>query len=190
MISVSPILPALAAHAGTALADVLEPLRIRFIKDRGMPRNFRSRLDPPSGAGSMNTLAERIAFPDVLPYVAGTTCGDDVRISGLELAPGALWYGEMAEAKLVLKNTSLPITMLGGARGRRIGEVVGHPALADLEDEIVSIIENGGHTTFRTTTRMVGIEDPIPHLATPRADWAREVREMEDAQGLHGRIAA
>lgn len=190
MITISPILPGMASHAGLSLESVLTPLRDRFWLDRGMPRNFRSTRDNPSSAGSMHTLSEKIAFPETLPYIAGTACGDDVRISGAELAPGALWYGDMTEAKLVLKDTSLPISILAGCRGRRIGEVVGHPALAGIEDEVIAVIENGGHVTFRTTTRMIRVDDPISHRKTPRTDWAREMRDMERAQGLHGRIAA
>ena len=138
----------------------------------------------------MKSQGARIAFPKGMPYIAGVSVGDDLRLTGIQLAPGALWYGEMREAKLVLKGTDLPLTMVGGLVGRRIGEVVGHPALADIGDTILGVVANGGHTTFRTTTGVVRIEDPVPHRSIPRADWARELREMEEAQGLHGRIAA
>lgn len=189
-IAVSPILLGLAAHAGITLDRIVEPLRDRFWHDRGMPRDFRSDLREPSVAGGMRMQGERVAFPEGLPYIAGVSIGDDVRITGVELAPGALWYGDMNEAKLVLKGTSLPLSMLGGFTGRRIGEIVEHPALAEVEDVILSVVTNGGHTTFRTTTHMTRIEDPTPHRSIPRADWARELREMEEAQGLYGRIDA
>lgn len=183
MIHLSAILPAVARHAGVELADVLTPLRDAFWHERGMPRDFRSSKEAPSLAGSMKTDRQRIDLPEGMPYIAGVACGDNIRLTGLELAPGALWYGDMREAKLVLRRTSLPMTMVGGMSGRRIAEVVGHPALSEMDDTIIAVTENDGHTTFRLTNSMIGMADPLGR-GTPRCDWIREIAEAERSGAL------
>lgn len=183
MIILSAILPAIAEHAKVPLTDVLGPIRNAFWHERGLPRDFRSDREPPSVAGSMKGQGRKICFPDAMPYIAGVACGDHVRLTAAEIAPGVLWYGDMGEAKLVLKKTSLPLIIIGSVAGQRLGDVVGHPTLAGLEDRILAAIENDGHTTFRTTVSQVSIEDPLDR-PTPRADWNAEMEEMARRQGL------
>lgn len=188
-IHLSALLPALCTHAGVDLADALAPIRQAFWAARGMPRDFRSEGDAPSMAGSMRNNGTVLKMPVGLPYMAGVACGDNVRLTGVELAPGALWYGDTNEAKLVLKRTSLPLTIIGGMAGQRIGAIVGHPALAMLDDTVIAVTENDGHTTFRTTLSGVRMDDPLG-MPTPRCSWNEELEDMEARQGLRERRAA
>ncbi len=172
MIGLSAILPAIANASGVTLADLLLPLRTEFWNERGYPRDFRTGGQPPSQAGGMKPDGRLVAFPAGLPYVAGTTYGDDVVVTGVELAPGVLWYGDHHHAKLVVKTVTLPLAMVPGLAGRRVADVVDHPVLRLLDDEIVAVHQAQGNAVFTTTIGTLRIDDPLD-MPTPRNAFRR-----------------
>ena len=120
----------------------------------------------------MKPCGRIVELPGGMPYVAGTTYGDDVVVTGVELSPGVLWYGEAHHAKLVVKAVTLPMAVVPGLAGRRVAEVLDHPVLGLLDDEIVAVHQGQGNTIFTTTIRHERIEDPLD-LPTPRNAFRR-----------------
>jgi len=184
------ILLSLADHAGVSLRDILHPLFIAFRSTGGMPRNFRSDVDAPTAAGSMMTDKKRIAFPEALPYIAGVWCMGNVRLTGVGLAPGVTWYGEFTTAKLVMRGTTLPLSIAGGLMGMRLGDVVDHPVLRSLDAIITAPVDlTNGNVTIHAGYGYVGVDDPL-EWADERAGWKADLAGDARIQDRNAEIAA
>ncbi len=153
----------IVAGSDVSLVEVLWALEKAFRGSGAMPRNFRSALEPPSGAGNMRAGAPRIELPEGLPYVAGVYCMGGVRLTGAAIAPGANWYGEFHDAKLVMKGTSLPLTVAAGVCGMRLADVVDTPLLRTCPDVITQRADlTMGNVTLYTDNAMIEVEEDLP----------------------------
>lgn len=154
----STVLVGLLAQHGVTFDDFAAPLEERFRLAGDMPRRFRSETDPPSMAGSNQSDADRIAFPDALPYVAGFYTGGNVSLTALALSPAAVWYANQGEASVRLKGMVLPDVLVAGMRGHPVSSVIDHPALTQSGETVIAAHQNGSDLNLRLTNTMRAME--------------------------------
>ena len=167
---VSRVLIGLAQAVGLDIDEIVAPIESRFRRAGGMPRRWRSSIGTRSVTGSMQTDGEQVDLPCALPYVAGFYTGGNVRLTGAQIAPDVVWYGSIHDAKVIGFRLDLPLTLVAAMRGRRLKEIVGHPAFAGGDEIVLDARHKDGHLTLSITNAMV----PAPRRETA----ADRVEEM------------
>lgn len=147
----SSVLAGTIAKAGVSFDDFVHPLDCLFRLSGGMPKRFRSSLDEPSIANSVQRGAEKIEFPEGIPYVAGFYIGGNLRLTAVQLAPDIIWYGAFTDASIVIRNMEFPQVLIAGMKDRLVSEVISHPALIECDEKILSAHQNGSTINLRLT---------------------------------------
>jgi hypothetical protein len=114
----------------------------------------------------------------------------NVRLTGVGLAPGVVWYGDFTTAKLLLRDTTLPLSIVNGVVGMRLADVVEHPVLRGVSDVIIQPADiSNGNVTLNTDYTMVQVADPLEWPDT-RMTWRQERDEMRRRQDDGASLAA